>query len=71
MSAGKQWGVAVRLADGSHRYLCAPGARRGGQDRWTPRANQALRFASKDDAEEAAAGFESNAAAKEYLAVQL
>lgn len=67
----QRWAVAVRLADGSLRYLCAPGTRRGGQDEWSPRPNQALVFASQADAQEAARRFELNAAAKEYLTVRL
>ena len=63
--------MAVRLADGSLRYLCPPGTRRGGQDEWSARANQALTFPNKADAEKAASAFEVNAAAKEYLAVRL
>jgi hypothetical protein len=71
MAMAQQWVVAVRLADGSHRYLCAPGTRRGGQDEWSPHRNQALRFASEALAESMAARFEPNAAAMEYLAVRL
>jgi len=71
MASGQQWVVAVRLADGSLRYLCPPGTRRGGQDEWSTRANQALTFRDRDDAEKAASAFEVNAAAKEYLAMRL
>ena len=63
--------MLARLADGSHRYLCAPGTRRGGQDEWSTRVNQALRFDSKIAAEKVASGLASNSAAKEYLAVKL
>jgi len=63
--------TVARLADGSHRYLCAPESRRGGQDEWSTRANQALRFDSKVAAEKVAAGLSSNSAAKEYLAFKL
>ena len=65
------WAVVVRLANGSRLYWCAPESRRGGQDRWSPRRTQALRFATKADAERAAAEFGVNAAAKEYLVVAL
>ena len=62
--------MAVRLADGSLRYLCPPGTGRGGQDEWSRRANQAVAFPSKADAEKAASALDTNAAAKEYLAVR-
>jgi|GEM_PF-3936396 len=71
MTTRDQWAVLARLADGSHRYLCAPESRRGGQDEWSTRANQALRFDSKVAAEKVAAGLSSNSAAKEYLAFKL
>jgi len=61
----------VRLADGSYRYLCAPGSRRGGQDEWSPRRDQALSFASETEAATLAGSFEPNALAKEYLTVRL
>jgi hypothetical protein len=71
VASAQQWVAAVRLADGSLRYLCPSGTRRGGQDDWSPRANQALRFPSKADAEKVADGFEVNATPKEYLALRL
>lgn len=71
MASMQQWVVAARLADGSLRYLCPHGTRRGGQDEWSPRANQALTFPNKASAEKAANAFEPNAAAKEYPAVRL
>jgi len=71
MSAPHDWAVAVRLADGSVRYLCPIGARRGGQNEWSPRISQALRLPAKSDAEEIAARFEVNAAAREYVVIGL
>jgi hypothetical protein len=71
MAKEAQWAVAVRLADGSHLYLCAAGTRRGGQGNWSTRVNQALRFAAKAEADNVVAGFELNAAAKEYVVVRL
>ena len=65
------WAVVVRLANGSRLYWCAPGSPRRGQDQWSPRRTQALRFATKADAERAAAEFAVNAHAKEYLVVAL
>jgi hypothetical protein len=65
----RRWVVAARLADGSLRYLCAPGTRRGGQDEWSPRIEQARTFLSEADAEQVAGGCTPNAAAKEYLAI--
>ena len=65
------WAVVVRLANGSRLYWCAPESRRGGQDRWSPRRTQALRFATKAHAERAAAEFDVNAVAKAYLVVAL
>ena len=59
------------LPTGSRRYLCAPGTRQGGQDEWSTRANQALRFDTQVAAEEVAAGLGTNSSAKEYLAVKL
>jgi hypothetical protein len=67
VASTQRWAVTVRLADGSLRYLCPSGTRRGGQDDWSPRVNQTLRFPSKADAEEVAKGFALNGAAKEYL----
>jgi hypothetical protein len=45
--------------------------RRGGQDQWSPHVTQALQFASREDAERVASGFETNADAKEYSVVQI
>ena len=69
VSSGHKWVVAARLADGSLRYLCAPGTRRGGQDEWSPRVKQARTFPSEAEAEKVAGGFTPNAAAKEYVAI--
>jgi hypothetical protein len=63
-----EWGIAVRLADGSHRYYCLEGAIQG---QWGPRESQARRFASADDAQRQASAFQTNDAAKEYLVVHL
>lgn len=71
MPAGAQWGVAVRLADGRKLYWCAPGSRRGGQDQWSPRVSQALRFDALEDAERIIAGFGETAAAWEYVVVRI
>jgi hypothetical protein len=59
------------MADGSLRYLCAPGTRQGGQDDWSPRMRPARTFPSQADAGKVAGGFTPNAAAKEYLAIPL
>jgi hypothetical protein len=42
-----------------------------GQDEWSTRVNQALRFDSNVAVEHVAASLASNSAAKEYLAVKL
>jgi hypothetical protein len=70
MATKVEWVIVVRLADRRRMFWCAPGGRRGGQDRWSPRETQALRFAAKGDAERAVAQFETNAAAKEYVVVE-
>jgi hypothetical protein len=66
-----RWAVAVRLADGSRRLLCAPESRTGGQDQWSPRLTQARSFSSQAEAEKSAAAFMTNDTAKEYLAIRL
>ena len=70
MPARAQWGVAVRLADGRRLYWCPPGSRRGGQDQWSPRVSQAIRFAAREDAERVIAEFDKTAAVSEYLVVR-
>jgi hypothetical protein len=71
VSARDQWAVVARLADGRHLYWCAPGSRQGGQDQWSPRASQALRYAMRADAERVIAGFDQPSAVKEYLVVRV
>lgn len=71
VSTARSWGVVVRLADGRRLFWCAPSSRRSGQDQWGPRDTQALRFTTQEEAQRVAAQFETNAAAKEYLVVQL
>jgi len=71
VSSVHQWAVAVRLSDGSLRYLCPSDTRRGGQDDWSPRADQAVRFVSESDAQEVAATFDLSTSAKEYLVVRV
>lgn len=56
----QRWAVPVRLADGSYRYLCASGTRRG-KTSGLRVPIKALRFGSKADAERVAADFEPNA----------
>jgi hypothetical protein len=63
-----EWGIAVRLADGSRRYYCLEG---GVQGQWGVHESQALRFDSAADAERQAHSFQTNDAAKEYLVVHL
>ena len=65
------WVVAARLSDGSGLYFSPPGSRVGGQDEWSPRVNQAVRFDSKAEAEQVAARFDVNGVVKEYLVVKL
>lgn len=69
--ANQAWGVAVRMADGSLRYWCAAGARRGGQDEWSPRASQARRFDDQASARREADQFTTSNASVEYLVVEL
>ena len=69
--AAGAWAVAARLADGSLRYWCAPGARRGGQDEWSPRASQARRFDDEAIARQAAERFTTSGVAVEYVVVKL
>ena len=65
-----EWGVAVRLPDGTHLYLCPAGEGRRGQQDWG-RQSQARRFDTKEEAERVADAFETNSAAKEYEVVRL
>jgi hypothetical protein len=64
----QEWGIAVRLADGSRRYYCLEG---GIQGQWGAHESQAYRFGSADDAELQASDFQANDAAKEYLVLRL
>lgn len=72
MAAAKRadWGVAVRLADGS-RLFYSQGSGRQGQEDWSPRESQARRYATREEAEREAEAFDTNAQAREYLAIQL
>ena len=63
-----EWGIAVRLADGSLRYYCLGG---GVQGQWGAHESQACRFDSEDAARRRASAFQTNDAAKEYLVVHL
>jgi hypothetical protein len=63
-----EWGIAVRLADGSRRYYCLEG---GIQGQWGVHESQACRFGNADDAERQANAFQTNDAAKEHLVVRL
>lgn len=65
-----EWGVVVRLADGSHRFY-APQSGRQGQEDWSPRESQARRYPSREDAEREAASFTANSQAREYMAIKL
>jgi hypothetical protein len=69
VGTARGWGVVVRTAHGERLYQCAPGTRHGQQ--WSPRINQALRYATKAEAEGVAADFGLNSQAKEYLVVEL
>lgn len=67
---GGEWGVVVRLADGRRLYY-SPDSGRQGQEEWSPRASQAQRYDTREDAELAAANFTTNAHAQECVAVPL
>jgi hypothetical protein len=67
---GAEWGVVVRLADGSSLFY-SPGSGRQGQEDWSPRESQARRFATQEEAKREAASVSTNAQAQEYRAVRL
>jgi hypothetical protein len=71
VSAREQGVVAARIAAGRRLYCSASGSRQRGQDQWSPRASQALRYATRADAERVIAGFDQPPAVKEYLVAQV
>jgi hypothetical protein len=64
-----EWAVSVRLNDGSVLFWCGEEAGRRAQD-WG-RESQALRFATREEAEQYAAECATNSTAWEYRAVRL
>ncbi|HEU5472732.1 MAG TPA: hypothetical protein VFV67_18955 [Actinophytocola sp.] len=71
---GREWGVVVRLTNGSTAYYCRDVSRRtrdGNQLESWGRLTQAHRFPSEQEAHRAAAAMPTNAMAKEYTVVQL
>lgn len=66
MSDQGRWVIVAVLADGTNTYWCAPGSRRGGQDQWSPRESQALRYPTRAQAEQVIATFDSSRAVSRY-----
>lgn len=65
-----EWGVVVRLADGSTLFYCEDSQRQA-QHEWTPRERDAQRFPTEATAAAFAATCQTNGAAREYRAVKL
>ncbi|MDT4939403.1 MAG: hypothetical protein QOG80_3074 [Pseudonocardiales bacterium] len=61
--------IVAILADGRRVYWCPAGSRRGGQDQWSPRASQALRYPTREQAEEVVATFGGPASVTGYEVV--
>lgn len=64
------WSVVVRLNDGRRLYYSTSRDAQG-QAEWTPRLNQAERFATRAEADRLAAAMQTNSAAMEYEVVRL
>lgn len=60
------WVVTAVLRDGSRTYWSAPASRVGGQDQWSPRLSQALRYPTRTEAEGVVSGFDRSAAVSAY-----
>ena len=65
-----EWGVLVRLNDGRRLYY-SPSRDTQGQAEWTPRPNEARRFATQMEADRVAAAMQGNDTAMEYQVVRL
>lgn len=57
VSGRSRWVIVAVLADERNTYWCAQGSRRGGQDHWSPRESQPLRYSTRAEAEHAIATF--------------
>lgn len=66
----QEWGIIVRKNNGAILYYCLPTGRQG-QERWSNRENQALRFESQETAYALSQTFATNAVALEYLILPL
>lgn len=66
MGSKPSWAIAAVLRDGSRTYWSAPASRVGGQDQWSPRLSQALRYATRDEAEGVVSGFDHSSAIRAY-----
>ena len=66
MSGQARWVILAVLADGKNAFWCAPRSRRGGQDQWSPRESQALRYSTRAEAEKVVAMFGSLPAVSRY-----
>ena len=70
----QDWGIIVRLADGTQLYYYVDERHVDSQgkplERWG-RMSQAYRFPSEEHARRAAATMQTNSAAKEYIVVRL
>jgi hypothetical protein len=65
-----EWGIVVRLNDGTRLFYSSARDATGQAD-WTPRLNEAERFASEAEAIQTAAPMQTNRSAMEYEVVRL
>jgi hypothetical protein len=65
-----EWGIVVRRSDGTRLYYSRTRDAQG-QTEWSPRANQAERFATRAEADQLAAPMQTNNAAMAYEVVRL
>lgn len=66
----QEWGIVVRKNNGAILYYCLPTGRQG-QEQWSNRENQALRFESQEAAHSLSQTFATTAVALEYWIVPL
>jgi len=64
------WGIAIRLEDASRRFYCKTTGR-SGQPEWSPRANQARRYDSREGAQNIVDAFKTNGNLVVYEVVEL
>lgn len=66
----QEWGIVVRKNDGGILYYCLSAGRQG-QECWSHRENEAVRFGSQDAADSLSKTFSTNAVAWEYRVVRI